>query len=230
MKEIFILISVLFVFSSITAQNNSKYDNTNFNNNIKFLEAIGESTENLNLNKEDVKEFNYKFSQITYEEKESLFYFTNLLAKKKNSIYPTFYNFINLAIKLNNTNKENYIEWLSYFESILLNKKNKRKHIEIYLKKSMDLIYKGILNEKSGYRWHISPIKFNLKYINKNLILSIESCSLFAATTTDTIQIDSTCGIYNYNRKKWTGKLGKITWGDNNYYVLSKFFRMMIFK
>lgn len=160
---------------------------------------------------------------ITDEQFKRITTHCDLMVEKRHTAYPHVYNYIisMYALYIDLKKPENQVNvWHNTFVE-QLNNRNPRR-VQEFLETSGNLFYKGILYQDPNFQWvtHNKDLEF---YIDKTPFVKFENTTIVCRTTnrgrnqrevpySDSIKIENTSGVMNFNRSTWEGNGGKYTW------------------
>lgn len=116
----------------------------------------------------------------------------------------------------NNLSQDNFEIWHELLDFNLA-KKN-QKHAKEYLNASYVFFEAGVLAEQSNFYWAVYNSKFNFINTNSELLITFDRTDLVCRTTDrerkaiDSMLIIGTTGVYNFDKAKWEGSGGIVTW------------------
>ncbi|MHC1704242.1 MAG: hypothetical protein AB9846_10070 [Tenuifilaceae bacterium] len=112
--------------------------------------------------------------------------------------------------------KSNYNEWEKGFNAFLTDSKKSIGTIADFIKNSLAITSKSIINSNAGYFWKTNKSSYKFRFTDK-LIITFDSINLVCSNQKDSIYIKSTNGVYDISSRSWVGSGGIITWARSGY-------------
>lgn len=157
-------------------------------------------------------------SVLNDDQKKLIVTDASLLLSKSTSNRNHFFGYVELIMFFwkDEYAKNNYEAWEKAFNLLLL---DPNKGISIYVdfvKNSLSLVTKNIINSNSGYYWKTIRPSYHFK-VDTKLIMFFDTTTLICSNIKDSMSIKSTQGKYDILTKSWIGKGGKVTWARSKY-------------
>lgn len=220
----FLLLSVLFSCHLLFAQTREQIsERRNFIRDLNRHFSNSQDQEALDFVSNEFSSALIDDFTITDEQFKKIKTHTDLILEKRHAAYPHVYNYVAsmyaLFIDLKKSEEEVNVWHNAFIEQ--LNNRNPRR-VQEFLETSGRLFLKGILYQDPNFQW-ITKNKELTFYIDKTPFVEFKNTTLICRTTnrgrdqkeipfSDSMKIENTSGIMNFNRNTWEGNGGKYTW------------------
>ena len=216
MKQLFLLFSVLFSITNLTAQRIEQFseDPSEF---ISELNKFMSSSKTKSV-EQIASEFTqvYRGGVFTEDEIKTIIATSNLMLKERMAANPYFAKYLiglNIIKKEDKAN-EKFDEWHKTITDIItLSSERKLQRFQEFIKYTTEFFqHKTLKYSEGSTNWLTIADDYSIVYKDDQPQIEFAKVDLMVANKKDSIYIYETSGVFYPVEKKWKGSGGKVTW------------------
>lgn len=214
MRNSLLTLFFLFVTSAVYAQTFS-------NNREKFAKELSRylSTHDSKMAKEFMTEFEpYILSKMTQTKFLRMSETCNKIHDKKLLPFPDLYHYVRsfYAIEKNVLEAKDYMLWHDLLDEYL--EKSNLKHAKEYLKYMSDFFNDGLIHQATNFYWVCRKGDYGFTKGPNGIVIHFRDVNLTCIQLgkdkkpVDSMALTRTDGVFDFEKAKWLGKKGIVTW------------------